>query len=302
MTDLSVNICGVSFKNPVITASGTFGFGKEFTEYIDLNNLGGITVKGITLKPRKGNPPPRIHEAYAGILNSVGLQNPGVENFVKNELPFLKKLDTRIIVNIAGNTVEEYCEITKILSEEPVDFIELNISCPNVKEGGIAFGTSPKMVFNVVDSVKKYSKKPIIVKLSPNVADIKEIAKSAEDAGADAISLINTLLGMAVDINKRRPVFKNIVAGLSGPAIKPIALRMVWEVCNAVKIPVVGMGGIMTSDDAVEFLIAGASLVSVGTANLINPQASIEILEGIREYCLKNGINRITELIGSLEY
>lgn len=298
MTDISVNIAGIKMKNPVITASGTFGFGKEYGEYYDLSKLGGIAVKGLTLKPREGNKPPRIAETPAGILNSVGLQNPGVESFLKQELPLLRRYDTAVIANIGGNTVEEYCTIAEVLGDS-VDGIELNISCPNVKEGCAAFGTNPESVLNITESVKKYCKVPLIVKLSPNVTDIKEIAAAAEAGGADGISLINTLLGMAIDINTRKPVLANTVGGLSGPAIKPLAVRMVWQVSQTVKIPVIGMGGISTWEDAIEFILAGADAVAVGTANFINPYAPLEIIEGIKEYMIKNNINDIKSLKAS---
>lgn len=298
MTDLSVNIAGIKMKNPVVTASGTFGFGQEYGKYYDLNKLGGIVVKGLTLKPREGNKPPRIAETPAGILNSVGLQNPGVEYFLKQELPMLRRYDTAVIANIGGNTVEEYCTIAEVLGDS-VDGIELNISCPNVKEGCVAFGTKPEAVLNITESVKKYCKVPLIVKLSPNVTDIKEIAAAAEAGGADGLSLINTLLGMAIDINTRRPVLANAVGGLSGPAIKPIAVRMVWQVSQTVKIPIVGMGGIGTWEDAIEFILAGADAVAVGTANFINPYAPLEIIEGIKDYMSKNNFNDMKSLKAS---
>lgn len=298
MTDLSVNIAGIKMKNPVVTASGTFGFGQEYGKYYDLNKLGGIVVKGLTLKPREGNKPPRIAETPAGILNSVGLQNPGVEYFLKQELPMLRRYDTAVIANIGGNTVEEYCTIAEVLGDS-VDGIELNISCPNVKEGCVAFGTKPEAVLNITESVKKYCKVPLIVKLSPNVTDIKEIAAAAEAGGADGLSLINTLLGMAIDINTRRPVLANAVGGLSGPAIKPIAVRMVWQVSQTVKIPIVGMGGIGTWEDAIEFILAGADAVAVGTASFINPYAPLEIIEGIKDYMSKNSFNNIKSLKAS---
>ncbi len=300
--DLSVNIAGINFENPVIMASGTYGFGKEYSEYIDLNALGGISVKGLTLKERKGNPPPRIAETPAGILNSVGLQNPGVEAFKKHDLPFLKQYKTRIIANISGNTIEEYCEMAEILGSSDIDAIELNVSCPNVKAGGMAFGTDPRLIEEITLSVKKYCKQPLIVKLSPNVGDIKIMARAAEAAGADCVSLINTLLGMAIDIHKRKPILANNFGGLSGPAVKPIAVRMVYEVAHAVKIPVIGMGGISCGDDAIEFLLAGASAVMVGTANFVNPLVPIEIIDGIREYMKKYGYSSLQDIIGKLEF
>ncbi len=299
--DLSVNIAGIEFHNPVIMASGTYGFGHEYSEYIDLNALGGISVKGLTLKERKGNPPPRIAETPAGILNSVGLQNPGVEAFKKQDLPFLKQYNTRIIANIAGNTIEEYCEMAEILGDSGIDAIELNVSCPNVKAGGLAFGTDPRLIEEITSSVRKYCKQPLIVKLSPNVGDIKAMARAAEAAGADCVSLINTLLGMAIDIHRRKPILANNFGGLSGPAVKPVAVRMVYEAAHAVNIPVIGMGGISNSDDAVEFLLAGASAVMVGTANFVDPTVPLEIIEGLKNYMNRYGYNNLYDIIGKLE-
>jgi dihydroorotate dehydrogenase (NAD+) catalytic subunit len=299
--DLSVDIAGIKFDNPVIMASGTYGFGKEYSEYIDLNALGGISVKGLTLKERKGNPPPRIAETPAGILNSVGLQNPGVDVFIKHDMPFLKKFKTKIIANIAGNTIEEYCEMAEILGDSEIDAIEMNVSCPNVKAGGLALGTNPKLIEEITSSVKKFCRQPLIVKLTPNVSDIKVMAQAAEAAGADCVSLINTLLGMAIDIHKRKPILANNFGGLSGPAVKPVALRMVYEAAHAVKIPVIGMGGISTGEDAIEFLLAGAAAVMVGTANFAEPTAPIEILSGINEYMKKYNYNSIYDIIGKLE-
>lgn len=299
--DLSVNIAGIKFNNPVIMASGTYGFGKEYSEYLDLNTLGGISVKGLTLTERKGNIPPRIAETPAGILNSVGLQNPGVDAFIEHDLPFLKKFNTKIIANIAGNTIEEYCQIAEILGDSGIDAIELNVSCPNVKVGCLAFGTTPKGIEEITSTVKKYCKQPLIVKLTPNVSDIKSIAQAAEFAGADSISLINTILGMAIDIHKKRPILANNFGGLSGPAVKPIALRMVYEVAHAVKIPVIGMGGISCSEDALEFLLAGAAAVMVGTANFVNPIVPIEILSGIEDYLKSYNYDNIYNVIGKLE-
>lgn len=299
--DLSVNIAGIGFKNPVIMASGTYGFGHEYGEYIDLNTLGGISVKGLTLKERKGNPPPRIAETPAGILNSVGLQNPGVEAFKKQELPFLKQFDTRIIANIAGNTIEEYCEMAEILGDSEIDAIELNVSCPNVKAGGLAFGTDPVLVEEITSAVRKYCRQPLIVKLSPNVGDIKSMARAAEAAGADCVSLINTILGMAIDIHRKKPVLANNFGGLSGPAVKPVAVRMVYEAAHAVKIPVIGMGGISCSDDAVEFLLAGAAAVMVGTANFVNPTVPLDIISGLEEYMKKYGYSSLKDITGTLE-
>lgn len=298
---LEVNIAGLKLKNPVIAASGTFGFGKEFAQYMDLNKLGGISVKGLTLKPRQGNNPPRIAETPAGILNSVGLQNPGVDAFIKDEIPYLRKYDTAIIANIAGNTIEEYCEMAEKLSEADIDAFELNVSCPNVKQGCVAFGNTVAGISSITKEVKRYCKKPLIVKLTPNVTDIKEIAIAAEANGADAISLINTLLGMAIDIHKRKPILANNVGGLSGPAVKPIAVRMVYEVSNSVKVPVIGMGGIANSDDAIEFMLAGANAVMVGTYNFVEPTGCVEIVEGIKGYMKRYNISDVNELVGKLE-
>ena len=298
---LSVNIAGIELKNPVMTASGTFGYGEEFAPYLDLNKLGAVIVKGISLKPRQGNPPPRIVETAAGMLNSIGLQNVGVEVFVEKKLPFLRKFDTKVIVNFFGDSIDEYCEVAKVLdSAEGVAGLEMNISCPNKQEGWLEFGTNPEMTSRVVGAVRKSTKLPLIVKLSPNVTDITIIAKVAQDAGADALSLINTLSGMAVDVNTRRPKLGNIIGGLSGPAIKPVALKMVWQTAKAVRLPIIGIGGIMTAADAIEFMLVGASAVQVGTANFVDPQASIKILEGIGDYFKKNKIKSVKELVGSL--
>lgn len=300
MMNLSVDICGITFKNPIIAASGTFGFGREYSDYIDLSLLGGISVKGLTIKPRSGNRPPRIAETPSGMLNSVGLQNPGVDYFLEYELPWLKKYDTRIIANINGNTIDEYCELAERLSKCSADMIEVNVSCPNVKQGGMTFGINSDSVFKVTKEVKAVAMQPIIVKLSPSAPDMAEAAKAAEQAGADAVSLINTLPGMAIDIKTRKPILANITGGLSGPAIKPIALRMVWQAANAVKIPVIGMGGIMTGEDAIEFLLAGATAISVGTANLLEPGACILILEQIKQYLASNNIEDVRELTRGL--
>lgn len=299
--DMSVEIAGIRLKNPVIAASGTFGFGREFAQFMDLNLLGGISVKGLTLEPRQGNKPPRIAETPAGILNSVGLQNPGVRAFIKEEIPYLRRHDIVIIANIAGNTVEDYCEMADILADADIDAIELNVSCPNVKAGCVAFGNTVEGITNIVKSVKPHCRQPLIVKLTPNVTDIKEIAKAAEDSGADALSLINTILGMAIDIHRRRPILANNFGGLSGPAVKPVAVRMVFEVARTVKIPVIGMGGIASGDDAVEFMLAGASAVMVGTANFINPRACIEVAKGIETYLLKHNFNAASDIIGKVE-
>lgn len=299
--DLTVNIAGLKLKNPVIAASGTFGFGREYAEYMDLNKLGGISVKGLKLKPTPGNRPPRIAETPAGILNSVGLQNPGVEAFIKEEIPFLRSFDTAIIANIAGNTLEDYCEMAEILGEADIDAIELNVSCPNVKDGCIAFGSTAAGISQVVKSVKPYCKKPLIVKLTPNVTDIKEIAAAAEAAGADALSLINTILGMAIDIHRRRPILANNMGGLSGPAVKPVAVRMVYEASKTVSIPVIGMGGISGGDDAVEFMLAGACAVMVGTANFVNPATCVEVADGIESYLKIHNYSSVKEIVGTLE-
>ncbi|MCX7746823.1 MAG: dihydroorotate dehydrogenase [Clostridia bacterium] len=298
---LEVEIAGVKFKNPVIAASGTFGFGREYSEYMDLNLVGGISVKGLTLEPRMGNKPPRIAETPAGILNSVGLQNPGVKAFIKDEIPFLRQFNTKIIANIAGNTMEDYCQMAEILGEADIDAIELNVSCPNVKKGGIAFGNCPGGIAEITKKVKPYCKKPLIVKLTPNVTDIKEIAMAAEDAGADAISLINTILGMAIDIHRKRPILANNMGGLSGPAVKPVAVRMVYQVAQSVKIPVIGMGGISTGEDAVEFMLAGASAVMVGTYNFVSPVACSEVVDGIKSYMDMYKMNSVYDIIGKLE-
>ncbi len=299
--DLSVNIAGLKLKNPVIAASGTFGFGREFSEYFDLNMLGGIAVKGLTLEPREGNRPPRIAETPSGILNSVGLQNPGAEEFIRKEIPFLRRYDTAIIANIAGSSEEDYLKIADKLSDTNVDAIELNISCPNVKEGCAVFGSTPKGVFDISSKVRAVCRKPLIVKLTPNTADIAENAKAAEEAGADAVSLINTLQGMVIDIDTRKPVLYNNYGGLSGPAVRPVAVRMVHEAASAVSIPVIGMGGIMTGRDAIEFLLAGASAVMVGTANFVKPTACIDIINDICDYFVKNKLEKLGDLVGKVE-
>ena len=288
-------------KNPVMTASGTFGYGEEYARYMDINRLGAIIVKGISLEPRKGNPPPRIMETPCGMLNSIGLENVGVDSFIKEKLPFLRGFDTAVIVNIFGESVEEYQNLAARLSEtEGVRALEVNISCPNVKKGGIAFGTEPGMAAEVTRAVKRSTDLPVIVKLSPNVSDITVIARAVEDGGADALSVINTLRGMSVDVEKRVPHLRNITGGLSGPAIRPIALRMVWEVVQAVSIPVIGIGGIMESRDALQFIIAGARAVQVGTASFLNPGAAINVLEGIEDYLERHSMDDVTHLIGSL--
>ena len=298
MADLSVNICGVKLNNPLIAASGTFGFGREYSEFYPLEALGGISCKGITLAPRLGNPPPRIAECSSGILNSVGLQNPGVDHFIEEDLPWLSQQNTAVIANIAGNTVEDYCQMAEKLSDSAVDMIELNISCPNVKHGGVAFGTSCQSVGNITREVKAHCKKPLIVKLSPNVADI---AKGAEAEGADAVSLINTLTGMRIDIDTARPILKNNTGGMSGAAVFPVAVRMVWQVKNAVKIPVIGMGGISTWQDAVEMLIAGADALQIGTVFFNDPYAPIKICKGLNDYLDKKGMKSVTELTATIK-
>lgn len=300
MADLSVKVAGVSFDNPLIAASGTFGFGREFSEFYPLSTLGGISCKGITLKRRDGNPPPRIAETPSGILNAVGLQNPGVDVFIREDLPWLKEQNTRIIANIAGNTVEDYCAMAEKLSETDVDMIELNISCPNVKSGGVQFGTSCESVGNITKEVRAHCTKPLVVKLSPNVTDIASIAQAAEANGADAVSMINTLTGMKIDIRTRRPVIRNNTGGLSGAAVFPVAVRMVWQVSKAVNIPIIGMGGITTWEDAVEMLIAGASALQIGTVLFSDPYAPIKINEGLNRFLDENGIRSVTELTGSI--
>lgn len=301
MADLSVKIAGVEFKNPVIPASGAFGYGREYERFYPLSKLGGISVKGTTITKRPGNPVPRIAETPAGMLNSVGLQNPGIDHFIKLELPNLKTKDTVIISNIAGSTIDECVEIARKLDFTNVDMIELNISCPNVKEGGVAFGTTCEGAAGITKQVRAATKKPLIVKLSPNVTDITSIAKAVEAEGADSVSLINTLLGMRIDINSRRPILKNNVGGLSGPAVFPVAVRMVWQVANSVKIPVIGMGGISTWEDAVEMILAGASAIQVGAAIFTNPYTPLEIVDGLNKYLDDSKIEKITELIGKVQ-
>jgi len=299
--DLRITIGGLVFKNPVLTASGTFGYGKEFAPYVNLHHLGGVVVKGISLEPRRGNPPPRIVETTGGMLNAIGLENVGLDRFITEKMPYLRGIGTRVIVNILGDSLEEYQALGQRLSEvEGISALEVNISCPNVKKGGVAFGTDPTMAEAVTRAVCAHSTLPVIVKLSPNVTDIAQIARAVEAGGAQAVSLINTLLGMAIDAKSRRPRLANIVGGLSGPAIKPIALRMVWQVAQAVKIPVIGIGGITTTEDALEFLLAGATAIEVGTANFVNPRASQEIVEGLARYVTDNRLDGIDEVIGGL--
>ncbi len=300
MPESSVEFVGTRFKNPVWTASGTFGYGEEFSRYTDLKRLGAIVVKGLSLRPRQGNPPPRIAETPCGMLNAIGLQNVGVDNFIKKKLPFLRKIKTPVIANIFGETIEEYCEVARRLEEAGgITAIEINISCPNVKKGGIVFGTDPSEARRVVSAVRAATRLPLITKLSPNVTDIKIMARAVVDAGSDAISLINTITGMAIDVERRRPRLRTITGGLSGPAIRPIAVRMVWEVYNAVKAPIIGMGGIMTTEDALEFIIAGATAVQVGTANFVDPDAAVKVVDGIEAYLKRHGVS-VKELTGSL--
>lgn len=300
--DTTVKIGSLVLKNPVMTASGTFGYGEEYAPYVDLNRLGAVVVKGISLEPRRGNPPPRIIETQGGMLNAIGLQNVGAKAFISEKLPYLRRFDTKVIVNIFGETIEEYGKVAAALSGiAGIHALEINISCPNVERGGHAFGCDPDVSHEVTKLVKSVTDLPVIVKLSPNVSDITEIARSCEAGGADAVSLINTLLGMSIDIERRTPHLKNITGGLSGPVVKPVALRMVWSTARAVSIPVIGIGGIMEADDALEFLIAGAKAVQVGTANFVNPRATMDIVEGIEEYLLRHGIGDINELIGSLK-
>lgn len=296
-----VNLAGVELKNPVMTASGTFGSGEEYGEFVDLNGLGAVVTKGVANVPWPGNPTPRIAEVHGGMLNAIGLQNPGIDVFVKRDIPFLKQFDTKIIVNVCGKTTEDYLEVVERLSDEPVDLLEINISCPNVKEGGIAFGQDPKAVEAITREVKRLAKQPVIMKLSPNVTDITVMAKAAEAGGADVLSLINTLTGMKIDIEKRAFAIANKTGGMSGPAVKPVALRMVYQVANAVSLPVIGMGGIATAEDAIEFILAGATAVSVGTANFYNPYATREIAAGIEGYLKKHEIADIRELIGCVK-
>jgi len=297
--DLSVTIGKLKLKNPVMVASGTFGFGEEYEDFIELDRLGAIIPKGISLKPMVGNLPPRIFETDGGILNSIGLQNPGFHEFIKDKLPFLKRIRTHLIVNFFGNTQKEYVELAERFNEVPgISGLEMNISCPNVKQGGIAFCSDPRMTYRLVRAVRKSTQLPLIVKLSPNVTDIGSLAKIAEEEGADAVSLVNTFKAMAINIHSRKPELGNIIGGLSGPAIKPIALRMVWEVSQRVKIPVIGMGGIVKAEDAIEFILAGASAIQIGTANLVNPQTSTEVIQGIRKYLTENKIHHLRRLIG----
>lgn len=299
--NMSVKIAGVELKNPVMTASGTFGSGMEYSEFVDLNRLGAVVTKGVANVPWPGNPTPRIAETCGGMMNAIGLQNPGIDTFVKRDLPFLQKYDTKVIVNVCGKSTEDYCEVVERLAEESVDLLEINISCPNVKEGGIAFGQNPRAVEAITAEIRKHAKQPMIMKLSPNVTDITETARAAEAGGADALSLINTLTGMKIDVHRRTFALANKTGGLSGPAIRPIAVRMVYQTAQAVKLPIIGMGGITCAEDALEFILAGASAVSVGTANFRNPETTLEVIDGIAEYMRKYQIKDIRELIGSVK-
>lgn len=296
--NMKVNIAGVEWNNPVTVASGTFGSGAEFVDYVDLNRLGAVTTKGVANVPWPGNATPRVAETFGGMMNAVGLQNPGIDLFCERDIPFLKQYDTRIIVNVCGRSTEDYCEVVERLANEDVDMLEINISCPNVKEGGIAFGQNPKAAEEITKAVKKYAKQPVIMKLSPNVTDITEMARAVEAGGADAVSLINTLTGMKIDINRRQFVLANKTGGVSGPAIHPIAVRMVYQVANAVKLPIIGMGGIATADDAIEMILAGASAVSVGTANFYNPAVTMEVVDGIEAYMKKYGFKTVADMVG----
>ena len=301
MPCMEIEIAGVKWKNPVTVASGTFGSGMEYTDFVDLNRLGAVTTKGVASYPWAGNDTIRVAETASGMLNAIGLQNPGMKTFIERDIPFLNRFDTVKIVNVVGKTLEEYVEAVEMLSEQPVDMLEINISCPNVKEGGIAFGQDPKAAASVTEAVKKVSKKPVIMKLSPNVTSISEMAKAVEAGGADAISLINTLTGMKIDIQKKTFLLANKTGGLSGPAIKPVAVRMVYEAARSVSLPIIGMGGITCADDAIEFILAGATAVSVGTANFRNPGVTMEIVEGIRNYLIKHNIDNISEIIGAVK-
>ena len=299
--NLSVDFAGVEMKNPVTTASGTFGSGAEFAEFVDLNELGAVTTKGVANVPWEGNPTPRVCETYGGMLNAIGLQNPGIDVFAKRDIPFLKQYDTKIIVNVCGRTTKDYVEVVERLSQEDVDLLEINISCPNVKAGGIAFGQDPKQVEKITSEIKAKAKQPVIMKLSPNVTDITVMAKAAQEGGADAISLINTLTGMKIDINRRAFALANKTGGMSGPAVKPVAVRMVYQAAHAVTIPVLGMGGIATAEDALEFIMAGATMVSIGTANFHNPTATVDVIRGMEAFMQKKGVKDIKELIGCVE-
>jgi dihydroorotate dehydrogenase (NAD+) catalytic subunit len=298
MTNLSVKVAGVEWKNPVTTASGTFASGREFSEFFDISILGAVTTKGVSAVPWNGNPTPRIAETYGGMLNAIGLENPGAEAFIQKDMDFLLEHASKIIINICGHSPEQYSDVARIFDKTPADMIEINISCPNISEGGLAFGTSAKGAEKVVSAVRKATSKPLIVKLSPNVTDITEIARAAQSAGADALSLINTLVGMKIDINKKRPVLANTTGGLSGAAIKPVAVRMVWQVYKAVSLPIIGIGGISNANDAIEFMLAGASAIAIGTAAMINPLCFEEVIQGLEQYAQQHGVNNISELTG----
>lgn len=298
MSKMNVTLAGVELKNPVMTASGTFGSGEEYSEFVDLNKLGAVVTKGVANVPWPGNPTPRITETSSGMLNAIGLQNPGIDVFCERDIPFLKKFDTKIIVNVCGKTTEDYCEVVERLANEPVDMLEINVSCPNVKEGGIAFGQDPKALEAITKEVKKYAKQPVIMKLSPNVTDVTEMARAAEAGGADVLSLINTITGMKIDINRRTFALANKTGGMSGPAVKPVAVRMVYQVANAVSLPIIGMGGIASAEDALEFIMAGATAVSVGTANFFEPRTTEMVVDGIRSFMERQKIEDIHEIIG----
>lgn len=298
MIHTEINLCGIPLKNPVMTASGTFGSGAEYAEFVDLNRLGAVVTKGVANVPWEGNPTPRVAEVYGGMLNAIGLQNPGIDLFIERDIPFLKKYHTKIVVNVCGRTTEEYIAVVERLADQPVDLLEINISCPNVEAGGIAFGQNPKTVETITREIKKYAKQPVMMKLSPNVTDITEMARAAEAGGADALSLINTITGMKIDIHRRKFALANRTGGLSGPAVHPVAVRMVYQTFHAVGIPIVGMGGIMNADDAIEMILAGASAIAVGTANFANPKATEEIVDGIEAYMRRYGVKDVRELIG----
>lgn len=300
MADLSVTIAGVELKNPVMTASGTFGSGMEYSEFVDLSKLGAVVTKGVANVPWPGNPTPRVAEIRSGMMNAIGLQNPGIDVFCERDIPFLRQYDTKIIVNVCGRTTEDYCEVVERLADEPIDLMEINISCPNVKCGGISFGQDPKAVCTITEEIKKRAKQPVIMKLSPNVTDITEIARAAEAGGADALSMINTLTGMKIDINRRTFAIANKTGGVSGPAVHPIAVRMVYQTAQVVKVPIIGMGGVQTAEDALELILAGASAVAVGTANFRNPMATLEVVDGIKAYMERSGVEKITDLIGAV--
>ena len=301
MKNTKVTIAGVEFKNPVMTASGTFGSGMEYSEFVDLNCLGAVVTKGVANVPWEGNPTPRVMETYGGMLNAIGLQNPGIDVFIERDIPFLKQFDTRIIVNVCGRTVEDYIEVVEKLGDQPVDMLEINVSCPNVSHGGIAFGQNPDCLYDITKQIKAKAKQPIIMKLSPNVTDITEMAKAAEAAGSDALSLINTITGMKIDIHKRTFALANKTGGLSGPAIKPVAVRMVYQVAQAVKLPIIGMGGIANAEDAIEFMLAGATGVAVGAMNFVNPYTTQEVVKGIEDYMERYKVENLSELIGGVK-